>query len=65
MVEIGTGSYFRSFAETYAPAVIQAGLVPAATVETWLADQRRAMDDGTFFGSCTYYTMLAHPAERD
>jgi len=65
VVEIGTGSYFRSFAETYAPAVIQAGLVPAATVENWLADQRRAMEDGTFFGSCTYYTVLAHPAEQD
>jgi SAM-dependent methyltransferase len=65
VVEIGAGSYFRSFAETYAPAVIQAGLVPAAVVETWLADQRRAMSDGTFFGSCTYYTVLAHPAGRD
>lgn len=58
VVEIGTGSYFRSFAETYAPAVVHAGLVPSADVERWLADQLGAMEDGTFFGACNYYTYL-------
>jgi SAM-dependent methyltransferase len=59
VVEIGSGSYFRSFAETYVPYVTRAGLLPTESVEAWLAAQRRAMDDGTFFASCNYYTYLA------
>ena len=59
VVEIGTGSYFKSFAETYAPYVTRAGLLSAETVETWLAAQRQAMENGTFFASCNYYTYLA------
>lgn len=59
VAEIGTGSFFRSFAETYAPLVADAGLLPAATVETWLATQRRALEEGTLFASCNYYTFLA------
>jgi SAM-dependent methyltransferase len=59
VVEIGDGSYFRSFAETYAPYVTSAGLMPAETVETWLTAQRQSMENGTFFASCNYYTYLA------
>ncbi|MCU7934167.1 MAG: methyltransferase domain-containing protein [Candidatus Thiodiazotropha sp. (ex Dulcina madagascariensis)] len=59
VVEIGNGSYFKSFAETYAPYVTGAGLLPAEAVEGWLAAQRQAMENGTFFASCTYYTYLA------
>lgn len=60
--EIGSGSYFKSFAETYAPLVARAELVPAEQVERWLAEQRRAMEQGTFFAACCYYTFLAqHP----
>jgi ubiquinone/menaquinone biosynthesis C-methylase UbiE len=62
VVEIGKGSYFRSFAETYAPYVTKAGLVSADAVEVWLAAQRQSMDDGTFFASCNYYTYLASRA---
>lgn len=62
VVEIGTGSYFKSFAETYVPAVIEAGLLPAETVEAWLAAQRHSMENGTFFASCNYYTYLASAA---
>ncbi|MGE5159784.1 MAG: hypothetical protein ACM3OF_16755, partial [Gemmatimonas sp.] len=58
VAEIGTGSYFKSFAETYAPYVTRAGLLPAETVETWLAAQRQSMEKGTFFASCNYYTYL-------
>ena len=58
VVEIGSGSYFRSFVETYAPYIKQAGLAPADLVDTWLAAQLQSMDDGTFFASCTYYTYL-------
>ncbi len=59
VVEIGRGSYFKSFAETYAPYVTTTGLLPAQVVEAWLAEQGQAMDKGTFFASCNYYTYLA------
>ena len=59
VVEIGNGSYFKSFAETYAPSVTRAGLLPAETVEAWLTAQRQSMENGTFFASCNYYTYLA------
>ena len=35
------------------------GLVPAADVDAWLADQRRSAEDGTFFAACNYYAYLA------
>lgn len=62
LAEIGSASYFRSFAETYAPMVVASGLLPAEEVERWLALQRAAMEDGTFFASCNYYAYLARRA---
>lgn len=59
VVEVGSGSYFKSFVETYAPYITKAGLMPAETVDAWLAAQRRSLADGTFFAACTYYTYLA------
>ncbi len=59
LAEIGTGSYFKSFAETYAPLVSRAGLLAAEKVDLWLTEQRRAMEQGTFFAACNYYTYLA------
>ena len=59
VVEIGSGSYFKSFAETYAPAVTKAGLFSAEKVEAWLTAQLEFMEKGTFFASCNYYTYLA------
>lgn len=58
VVEIGGGSYFRTFAETYIPYVIKAGMFPAALAESWLAAQLQSINDGTFFASCNYYTYL-------
>lgn len=58
VAEIGTASYFSSFAETYLQYVVSAGLLPSSQVDTWLATQRRAMENGTFFASCNYYTFL-------
>lgn len=58
VVEIGEGSYFRSFAETYAPYVKRSSLMPAQAVDVWLRDQREAMANGTFFAACNYYTYL-------
>jgi SAM-dependent methyltransferase len=59
VAEIGTGSYFKSFAETYAPFVVRAGLVATADVDAWLAVQQQSIDAGTFFASCNYYAFLA------
>lgn len=58
VVEIGDGSYFLSFAETYAPYVIDGGSVPADQVNDWLAFQQQAVEEKSFFASCTYYTYL-------
>lgn len=58
VVEIGTGSYFKSFVETYAPYIVKAGLFPAEVVEPWLAAQLKAIENGTFFAACTYYTYI-------
>jgi len=62
VVEIGEGSYFKSFAETYVPYVVEADLLPEEDVNAWLAGQRRFMEEGTFFASCNYYTYLARRA---
>ena len=34
------------------------GLLPAADVDAWLADQRRSAGDGTFFAACNYYAYV-------
>ena len=57
--EVGTGSFFLGAAETYAPLIAQAGLLPANQVENWLAEQRKSHKEGTFFASGNYYTYLA------
>ena len=59
VVEIGIGSYFKSFAETYVPYVLEAGLLPAQEIEVWVSEQQRALNNGTFFAACNYYTYLA------
>jgi 2-polyprenyl-3-methyl-5-hydroxy-6-metoxy-1,4-benzoquinol methylase len=62
VAETGGGSYFKSFAETYAPLVASGDLLPAERVADWLATQRQAIEDGTFFASCNYYTYLLKPS---
>lgn len=62
VAEIGDGSYFKSFAETYAPSVANAGLLSAEAVEAWLAAQQWSMKNRTFFASCNYYTYLVRRA---
>jgi len=59
VAEIGHASYFKSFMETYAPYVKRAGLLPAQAVDVWLEEQLQAMENGTFFAACNYYTYLA------
>lgn len=58
VVEIGAGDFFKSFAETYSPYIKKSGSMTGQAVDIWLNEQRRAMDDGTFFAACNYYTYL-------
>jgi hypothetical protein len=60
--EAGSSSFFLNLAEAYAPLAASTGLLPAADVEAWLADQRRSAEDGTFFAACNYYAYLAKAA---
>lgn len=62
VVEIGSGSYFKSFAETYAPYVVSAGLIAEEAVTAWLDAQMQYISEGTFFASCNYYTYIARTA---
>ena len=56
--EIGTGTFFAGFAEAYAPLVQRAGLLTARQVEDWLLEQRRAVEQHTFFAACNFYVYL-------
>jgi SAM-dependent methyltransferase len=58
--DVGKGRFFPTAAEAYAPIVARAGLVPADRVETWLAEQRQTVEQGTFFAACNYYAYLAN-----
>jgi ubiquinone/menaquinone biosynthesis C-methylase UbiE len=57
--EAGSSSFMLNLAETYGPLAASTGLVPAADVDAWLADQRRSAHDGTFFAACNYYAYVA------
>ncbi|WP_336213997.1 methyltransferase domain-containing protein [Nonomuraea sp. LPB2021202275-12-8] len=57
--EVGTGAFFPGMLDAFAPLISRAGLLPAERVDGWLAEQRRAMADGTFFAACNYYTYIA------
>ncbi|MEV0614431.1 methyltransferase domain-containing protein [Nonomuraea sp. NPDC050404] len=57
--DIGTSDFFLGLAEAYAPLIAKQGLLPAERVETWLAEQRRTHEEGTFFAACAYYTYVA------
>ena len=60
--EAGASRFMLNLAETYGPLAASSGLVPAADVEAWLADQRRSAEDGTFFAACNYYAYVAKAA---
>jgi SAM-dependent methyltransferase len=58
LAEVGTGTFFVNFAETYAPMAADAGLLRPELAAGWLDRQRRANRAGTFFAACNYYTYL-------
>ncbi|KAB2319925.1 methyltransferase domain-containing protein [Betaproteobacteria bacterium SCN1] len=62
VAEIGQGSYFKSFAETYVPYVKRSGAFPEQSIDIWFDTQLRAMMNGTFFATCNYYTYVTRRA---
>ncbi len=57
--EIGKASYFKSFADTYAPMVASGDMMGAGEVERWVDGQTELIAGGQFFASCNYYTYLS------
>jgi ubiquinone/menaquinone biosynthesis C-methylase UbiE len=57
--EVGSSTFMLNLAETYAPLATSTGLVSAAQVGAWLADQRRSATDDTFFAACNFYAYVA------
>ena len=54
--EIGEASYFKSFADTYAPMVASGDMMGAGEVERWVNGQAELITSRRFFASCNYYT---------
>ena len=59
LAEVGKGSFFLGAAETYAPLLVKAGLLTEDQMDSWLKEQRRSHEEGTFFAAGNYYTYLA------
>jgi SAM-dependent methyltransferase len=57
--DVGRSTFFLGAAESYAPLVVRYGLMPAEQVDAWLAELRRASQDGVFFAACNYLAYIA------
>jgi ubiquinone/menaquinone biosynthesis C-methylase UbiE len=57
--EIGSGSFFPNWADSFAPLLSRSGSVSPEEVERWRADLQRFTADNIFFGGSNYYTYLA------
>ena len=57
--DVGRSTFFLGAAESYAPLIVRAGLMPTERVDAWLAEQRRASEAGVFFAACNYYAYIA------
>ena len=58
LIEIGHADYFKTFAQTYVPAVIDAELVDESMSLRWLDYQIMSDATDVFFASCNYYTFF-------
>lgn len=56
VVEIGEGNFYKTFAEAYVPYVKKTGVLTTQAIDIWLSEQYKAMENGTFFAACNYYT---------
>ncbi len=59
VAEIGEASYFKSFADTYAPLVANTGRMNSQEVERWMEGQKTRMIAHRFFASCNYFTYFS------
>lgn len=59
LAEAVSGAFFASLAESYAPLTVAAHAATSDQVERWLAANREAAAQATFFASCNYHTYLA------
>ena len=57
--EAGTGSFFPNLAENYVPMAVKEGTIAPDIGPDWLARQRAAQEQGSYFDACNYYTYLA------
>ncbi|HWM18354.1 MAG TPA: methyltransferase domain-containing protein [Ilumatobacteraceae bacterium] len=57
--DVGHSTFFLSAAESYAPLIVRSEMMAAEVVEKWIAELRRASEDGMFFAACNYYAYLA------
>jgi hypothetical protein len=57
--DVGRSTFVLGAAESYAPLVARSGLMPVEQVDAWLAELRRASEDGVFFAACNYFAFVA------
>jgi hypothetical protein len=57
--EAGEGEFMLGLAETFGPLAAKLGVMSPERAEAWLADQRRASEEGTFFAACNPYAYVA------
>ncbi|NOE25240.1 methyltransferase domain-containing protein [Ruegeria sp. HKCCD6157] len=63
LAEAGQTSFFGNMIDAYVGPCIQAGAIDAETALKWAEGQKAAAREGTFFGSCNYYTYLLRKPE--
>lgn len=65
VAEVGRGGIIASRPEVYGPLLTQHGALTAKQAERWMAEQRQAVRDGTFFGATPYYAYIARRVTGD
>ena len=56
--EAGGASFFDGMLDSYMPMAVSAGAAPADQCTEWVAGQKSAIADGTFFAACNFYTYI-------
>jgi len=62
LADAGTTSFFVGMLENYGPLVAKMGLQPQDVADAWLDHQRRAIAEGSFFGSLNFHAYLLRAA---
>lgn len=62
LTEIGTAEFFAGSLDSFSMLLPKAGLVSQSEVDTFVADQRDASENGKFFGGYNFYAMIAKMA---